>query len=231
MVDPSRPLAVGVDVGGTWIRIHADAGHRRPIRTAARVVKAGDLETYLSTVWRRQGWLARDVAALVVAAKGVWTSAECERLARPLRRFARAVRAMPDAQAAALGALGGTRGVLVLSGTGSIIVGHDGQGRWARAGGFGPLLGDEGSGFWLGREWLRATTGPGDFDEIRKLAHAAQPAAAVAALAPMVLARARRRDAIASRVVREGRTTSRCGRRRPGPAPALAGTGGDELGR
>ena len=143
------------------------------------------------------------MAALVVASRNL-TRAEGQRVARSLHRFARAVRVMPDAQAAALGALDGEPGVLVLSGTGSIVVGHDGRGHWARAGGFGPLLGDEGSGFWLGREWVRARTGPGDFDKIRKLAHAAQPAAAVAALAPTVLARARRGDAIASRIVGEG---------------------------
>jgi N-acetylglucosamine kinase-like BadF-type ATPase len=94
--------------------------------------------------------------------------------------------------------------VLVLSGTGAIVVGHDGAGRWGRAGGFGPLLGDEGSGFWLGREWLRATTGPGDFERVRGLAHAARPAAAIATLAPLVLGRARRGDPRAARIAREG---------------------------
>ena len=204
MAARSHLLAVGVDAGGTWIRIHAGRANQRAVRTAARVATVGDLETYLSAVWRRHGWSARQVAALVVASKGIWTRAECQRVARRLRRFARAVRVMPDAQAAALGALDGQPGVLVLSGTGSIVVGHDGRGRWLRAGGFGPLLGDEGSGFWLGREWVRATTRSGDFEKIRNLAHAAQPVAAVAALAPTVLARARRGDAIASRVVREG---------------------------
>ena len=204
MTARSHRLAVGVDAGGTWIRIHAGRANQRAVRTTSRVATVADLETYLSAVWRRHGWAARDVAALVVASKGIWTRAECQRAARGLRRFARAVRVMPDAQAAALGALDGQPGVLVLSGTGSIVVGHDGRGRWLRAGGFGPLLGDEGSGFWLGREWVRATTRPGDFEKIRKLAHAAQPVAAVAALAPTVLARARRGDAIAARVVHEG---------------------------
>ena len=150
--------------------------------------------------------------------------------AAALRRFARAVRVIPDAQAAALGALDGRPGVLVLSGTGSIVVGHDGRGRWARAGGFGPLLGDEGSGFWLGREWVRATTVPGDFEKIRKLAHAAQPVAAVAALAPAVLARARRGDAMAAPHRPRGPAVSRRLRRRPGAAPAPAASRGDELG-
>ena len=160
MADPSHPLAVGVDVGGTWIRIHASAGPPARRAKSARVWPGVDLQTHLVAVWQRHGWSARDVAALVVASKGIWTRAECQRVARRLRRFARAVRVMPDAQAAALGALDGQPGVLVLSGTGSIVVGHDGRGRWARAGGFGPLLGDEGSGFWLGREWVRATTTP-----------------------------------------------------------------------
>jgi N-acetylglucosamine kinase-like BadF-type ATPase len=204
MATPSRRLAVGVDVGGTWIRIHASAADRRPVRSAARVAAVVDLQTHLLAVWQRQGWSGREVAALVVASKGLWTRAECQRMARGLRRFARAVRVIPDAQAAALGALDDQPGVLVLSGTGSIAVGHDGRGHWARAGGFGPFLGDEGSGFWLAREWVRATTAPGDFEKIRKLAHAAQPAAAIAALAPEVLTRARRGDRVAARIVREG---------------------------
>jgi N-acetylglucosamine kinase-like BadF-type ATPase len=204
MAARARSLAIGIDVGGTWIRILASAPDRNPVNTATRVAAVGDLPGHLQAVWQRHGWSRRDVAALVVASKGLWTRAECRRRARGLQRFARTVRVVPDAQAAALGALDGRPGVLVLSGTGSIAVGHDGHGRWARAGGFGPLLGDEGSGFWLGREWVRATIGPGDFDRIRKLAHAAQPAAAVAGLAPAVLASAQGGDAIASRIAREG---------------------------
>lgn len=50
----------------------------------------------------------------------------------------------------------GAPGVVVASGTGSIVYGRDAHGRAARAGGWGHLLADEGSGFWLGREALRA---------------------------------------------------------------------------
>ena len=202
----SQALAVGVDVGGTWIRVEARAAGRRPARSAVRVADVSGLETYQSAVWRGRGWSRRDVSALVVASRGVWTPAECRRVARGLGAFAGTVRVIPDAQAAALGALDGRAGVLVLSGTGSIVVGHDGRDRWARAGGFGPFIGDEGSGFWLGREWVRVTTRPGDFARIRALAHAAQPAAAIAALAPRVIARARRGDARAQRIVREGQS-------------------------
>jgi glucosamine kinase len=53
-------------------------------------------------------------------------------------------------------ATGARPGVGVISGTGSNVfgVGHDGR-AW-RAGGWGHLLGDEGSGYWLGIESIRA---------------------------------------------------------------------------
>lgn len=53
------------------------------------------------------------------------------------------------------GAAGGP-GVVVIAGTGSIAYGRDARGRAARAGGWGYVLGDEGSGYWLGRQALRA---------------------------------------------------------------------------
>jgi glucosamine kinase len=46
-------------------------------------------------------------------------------------------------------------GVAVIAGTGSAAWGRNGEGEEARAGGWGYLLGDEGSGYWLGREAVR----------------------------------------------------------------------------
>ena len=54
------------------------------------------------------------------------------------------------------GAPGGGPSVVLIAGTGSIAYGRDGRGRAARAGGWGAILGDEGSGYWLGRQALRA---------------------------------------------------------------------------
>ena len=60
----------------------------------------------------------------------------------------------------ALAAGGGGRrpGVVVVAGTGSIAVGYDAAGRRARAGGWGHLLGDEGSGYDIARKGLSAAT-------------------------------------------------------------------------
>ena len=56
-------------------------------------------------------------------------------------------------------------GIVVVSGTGSISYGVDPAGQTARAGGWGYLLGDEGSAFWLGhaavRNGIRALDGRG----------------------------------------------------------------------
>lgn len=50
----------------------------------------------------------------------------------------------------------GKPGVVVISGTGSICYGRNAQGIAARSGGWGYVLGDEGSGYWIGRAALRA---------------------------------------------------------------------------
>ena len=51
---------------------------------------------------------------------------------------------------------------MVLAGTGSIAYGADHTGRTARAGGYGFLLADEGSGYWLGHQALRAVVRAAD---------------------------------------------------------------------
>ncbi|HEY3883909.1 MAG TPA: BadF/BadG/BcrA/BcrD ATPase family protein, partial [Vicinamibacterales bacterium] len=47
-------------------------------------------------------------------------------------------------------------GVVVIAGTGSIAYGRNAGNEAARAGGWGYMLGDEGSGYWIGRAALRA---------------------------------------------------------------------------
>jgi len=47
-------------------------------------------------------------------------------------------------------------GILVISGTGSVVVGRNAAGRLARTGGWGHLLGDHASGYWIALTGLRA---------------------------------------------------------------------------
>jgi N-acetylglucosamine kinase-like BadF-type ATPase len=64
-----------------------------------------------------------------------------------------------DALTSYLGALGapdGRPGAVVAAGTGAVGFGQDGHGDWRRVDGWGYLVGDEGSGAWIGSAGLRA---------------------------------------------------------------------------
>jgi len=61
-----------------------------------------------------------------------------------------------DAEIALVGGAGRREGVVLISGTGSMAYGVNAAGRSARAGGWGPILDDEGSGYWIGLYGLRA---------------------------------------------------------------------------
>lgn len=60
-----------------------------------------------------------------------------------------------DVDMACIGAFAGEAGVLLLSGTGSMAWASDGAGQTARVGGWGPVFGDEGSAYWIGRKALQ----------------------------------------------------------------------------
>lgn len=55
-----------------------------------------------------------------------------------------------DDRNAFYGALGGGRGIAVLSGTGSFAIGRGRDGTLTKVGGWGPVMGDEGSGYHIG---------------------------------------------------------------------------------
>lgn len=99
----------------------------------------------------------QDIEVIGVGAAGAWFAPDAaqelaSRLAATLR--ARTVVAS-DVVTAHAGALAGAEGVLLIAGTGAAALGIDADG--ARLiDGWGPELGDFGSGSWFGREALRA---------------------------------------------------------------------------
>ena len=59
-----------------------------------------------------------------------------------------------DAMIALYGAFGNNDGAILISGTGSVLYGVN-DGKLIRIGGWGKMLGDQGSGYWIGKEALR----------------------------------------------------------------------------
>jgi len=194
----TRTWTVGVDAGGTWIRVMAtdDRGRRWTMKERA----PRDLGAMLRALWRRRRLGRADVVHLVVAARGVWTAAERRAASRQLHGLGRRVSVLSDVEAAYRGAIGERSGLLVLAGTGSIVLARTARGRWIRAGGLGPLFGDGGSAFALGRDWLAVA----DPSRARRLARSPDAVARIAALAPRVLRLARRGDGPARLAVARG---------------------------
>ncbi|MBN2008642.1 hypothetical protein JW960_04760 [candidate division KSB1 bacterium] len=77
-----------------------------------------------------------------------------------------------DAIIALSGAFANQPGIILIAGTGAICFGRNSGGRVVRSGGWGYLLGDEGSGYYIGREAILAALkdldGRGDRTSLRK---------------------------------------------------------------
>jgi N-acetylglucosamine kinase-like BadF-type ATPase len=96
------------------------------------------------------------VAQVYAGAGGIDTEEDAAALAALIEPHAPGARITVVHDSRLLLAAGGaSTGVAVIAGTGSAAWGANGDGDEARAGGWGYLLGDEGSGYWLGREAVR----------------------------------------------------------------------------
>ncbi|GAB2023066.1 BadF/BadG/BcrA/BcrD ATPase family protein [Pseudolactococcus yaeyamensis] len=77
-------------------------------------------------------------------------------LEREFPRFQQ-VKIMNDGYLGMIAALKGRDGIFVISGTGSVVYGRK-QNQLRRVGGYGHLLGDEGSAYWIGHELFKGLT-------------------------------------------------------------------------
>jgi len=104
------------------------------------------------------------VAAIGAGIAGVARTEEVAVIRRVLDRILPGVPAVVVSDALVALEAGTRRGaaIVLISGTGSIAYGRDQHGQAARAGGWGYLLGDEGSGYWLGRNALRCVVRAAD---------------------------------------------------------------------
>lgn len=103
------------------------------------------------------------IGSLTVGLTGAGRTADQQRMLEGLQRLAESRNvSLPrttiesDARIALEGAFGGRDGIIVIAGTGSIVFGKDVRGNVVRAGGWGRLVGDEGSGYAIGKEAFRA---------------------------------------------------------------------------
>ncbi|KGN30294.1 BadF/BadG/BcrA/BcrD type ATPase [Knoellia sinensis KCTC 19936] len=161
---------VGVDVGGSGLRLQwSYAGQTSSVVTApgARIGSGGvdvaALATDAAKLLARGGVGLGDVEAACWSQRGlVFLSDPVEVLELVASALgARRTVVVSDAVASLVGALGSVRpGAVVSAGTGAVAFGSDfgsGDGSvWRLVDGWGHVLGDRGSGAWVGLEGLRA---------------------------------------------------------------------------
>lgn len=217
---------IAVDLGKSRCRVvDSREGVMRDGAGAPGLAASGGVEAALAAILPLLSGTDFSPGAVIgVGAAGAWTAPEAaSALARRLADELGVPSVVAsDVVTAHIGALDGGEGVLLIAGTGAAALGIDADG--ARLiDGWGPELGDLGSGSWLGREALRAVLRASEglspatslsavLDEPVGSASdvggwLAQPGSLpqrLAALAPLVLDAAEAGDPTAEAIVAEG---------------------------
>lgn len=179
-------------------------------------------ESILAQLDRIDPALLRGLSGAGVGAAGVEAAPEAtaEFIALLRARLGCPIAVINDALAAHAGAFSGGPGLVLIAGTGAIAYHVGADGSTAQIDGWGPWLGDAGSGRWIGQEGLtavlRALDGRGDatalsadagglLAEVSALpgwvSATGAPARQLASFAPAVLDRAAGGDAVAREIV------------------------------
>lgn len=164
-------LLFGLDIGGTsthgiraqrlghtWVISHETQGPSSNLQNAS----PQQAQAALTTVARELGFTALPAntsVQVVAGAGGVDTPADAHALRtmilKALRPFAAQNVTIVHDTRLILAAGDVDSGIAVIAGTGSVAWGRNTQGHQARSGGWGHMLGDEGSAWWLGKESVR----------------------------------------------------------------------------
>ncbi|HPA21420.1 MAG TPA: N-acetylmuramic acid 6-phosphate etherase [Verrucomicrobiae bacterium] len=158
-MESRREKVLGIEGGGTktdWVLMEVDGASQKPVDRGAlppanlRIIDDAALERIFRSMpagpTRVGAFLAGCITAadhdrLRAIAQSVWPHARIE--------------VGSDRDSGFATAFGDTDGILVIAGTGSAVTGRK-AGRVERAGGWGQLLGDQGSGYSLGMQALRS---------------------------------------------------------------------------
>ncbi|MBU6349566.1 MAG: hypothetical protein KGS73_05405 [Chloroflexi bacterium] len=230
----ARWIALGIDGGGTKTRCVAvnQQGEVLALTTVGstniQAVEHGTVRERLAegvvTVLSHASADPKDVAAIGLGMSGVGRPGDVALVRRWVAEMLPNAYAYIDNDAVAAlasGTGGELYGVVVVSGTGMIVLGVDAAGQRQRAGGWGALLGDPGGGYSIGVAILQAITAAADhcgpptvltgqvlerlrLPEIAGLVHWAygQPGwAHVAGLAPLAEVCAAQGDEVAFRIL------------------------------
>lgn len=232
---------IGIDGGGTNTRgIISDLkgevlaevlGGASNYQTQGLEAAIEELRSVILTLLKETNTEASSIEKIVAGVAGVGRKSDEKHLKRSLIEelpddFEDKVYLTTDLHVALYGAIGQKEGLIVNAGTGATAMGKDVNGRIERADGWGFLLGDEGSGFWIGLESikrsLKSHDGRGsstklkerlkqhfsleDFEEIVPLVYdllKESDHGSIASLSELVFATGRQGDQVANEIISE----------------------------
>jgi glucosamine kinase len=222
---------LGVDAGGTKtecalandqrIVARATSGCIKPLRVTPEEAER-NLRSVLEKIASQSGVSMQQIAATSVGTAGLRFPETRAQLGELFRLMVSGeVEICGDEEIALDAAFPGKHGVLVIAGTGSNTLGRLSNGETLTVGGWGQGIGDEGSGYWIGRRALNLACQAHDRDEPGMLldkiigfwgvtslgavvAHANQtPFPDFSALAPVVVECAEAGDAVSTQALVE----------------------------
>ena len=222
-------VTIGADVGGTKTAVAVAIDGKEVARSdgaggavppGRALVSASVIAEVVRRALASAGKLRGTV--MVIGASGAGRAEEREELRSALRteELAESVRVTGDIEIALAAAFGTGPGIVVTAGTGSVAVARDPFGRIHRTGGYGWQMGDEGSGYAVGRSALGAVGRAADgrspktalsrllleatrsetMDQLIRWAAKGSPAE-VASLAPSVMEAAKAGDTVAQGIL------------------------------
>jgi glucosamine kinase len=218
---------LGIDAGGTRMRarLMSDAlAVAEAEESGGNILTVGDLvmRERLSRVLRQLG--STDIQAVCIGAAGSGSPDAQGRLHRLVSELLPTARVLVVHDARLVLAAGGlSSGIALISGTGSSAFGRTASGDEATAGGWGYMLGDEGSGYWITRMAVRHVLtahnerrppgpltesmvrafGAHSLEDLLPRVYAGGGPAALAQHAPRVFAAAEEGDEAAQSIIRE----------------------------
>ena len=214
-------MIVGVDLGKTGCRARAADGAPVEGSGAPGLAEPGGVDAAVAAVGAVLARVGSPEALCVGAAGAEAAPDAARRLAHELARRHPGARIAitSDSVAAHAGALAGRPGSVLAVGTGTVALAIEPSGRRTQLDGWGPWLGDDGGGAWIGREALRGvlrareSRGPatvltaaaerryGDLTALPATLAAGATARDTAAFAPDVVAASEAGDAVAREVL------------------------------
>ena len=157
-------LFAGVDGGGSNTRVLLTDEQGTEVATAeapGSAIRPGESSRSAAVIREvveraYAGHEDRPLRAICVGVAGAGRDDERDALQATLDadRLAATIIVLTDAEIALEDAFGAVPGILLTAGTGSIAFGKGPTGMLARCGGWGPVIGDEGGGAWIGRRAL-----------------------------------------------------------------------------